>query len=303
MNLPREPEQLIIRPPTESQSLLIRVTRGCNWNRCKFCGIYTHFGQPDFEIRGMDEVKADILAAWELYGPDWRAAFLGDADPLIIQPDRMVEILRCLGETFPSVERVTCYARASTCWLRREHLADYRAAGLARVHIGLETGSDDLLRFHEKGVSRRALIGSGHAVREAGIELSHYVLLGLGGADRWEEHVAETLKVLNATEPEFVRFRRLWIFGSEDGPRCPLWDEVREGRFAPQGPEGTVLEMRAIIEGIAFPTQIEAIHGNVYVRLKGELPDARDRMLGKIDRFLARPADERRQRYERPSVI
>ena len=29
-----------IRPPSEAQSLLIRVTRGCHWNKCKFCGLY-----------------------------------------------------------------------------------------------------------------------------------------------------------------------------------------------------------------------------------------------------------------------
>ena len=33
-------EQGPIRPPSESGSLLIRITRNCPWNRCTFCGLY-----------------------------------------------------------------------------------------------------------------------------------------------------------------------------------------------------------------------------------------------------------------------
>ena len=127
--------------------------------------------------------------------------------------------------------------------------------------------------------------------------------LGLGGADKWEHHVEETLRVLNAVEPEFVRFRRLWIYGAEGGPQCPLLQDVQEGRFLPQAPEGTVLEMRAILDGIRFSTEVEAIHGNVYVRMHGTLPEQREKLLGKIDRFLARPQEERAAWYARPSTI
>ena len=300
---PRLPEPLIIRPPTEAHSLLIRVTRGCKWNRCRFCGIYLALGQPTFEVRPVEEVRDDIRAARELHGEDWRGAFLGDADPLIAAPEDMCEILRTLRETFPKLERVRCYARAATCWLRKGHLADYKQAGLDLVHVGLETGSTELLKYHDKGVNQNVLIKSGLAVREADLGLSHYVLLGLGGADRWEHHVEETLKVLNAVQPEFVRFRRLWIYGAEGGPRSLLYEDVQQGLFDPQTPEGTVLELRAIISGIEFPTEIEAIHGNVYVRVKGVMPEARGKLLVKIDRFLQRPPEERAARYARPSVI
>ena len=299
----RTPEPLIIRPPSEARSLLIRVTRGCNWNRCRFCGIYPHFGQPEHETRPINDVLADIHAARELYGDVWETAFLGDADPMFIPPDDFGHILRELRAAFPRLARVTCYARAATCWLRKGKLLEFQQAGLDRVHVGLETGADDLLRFHDKGVSRGVLIKSGLEVRRAGLELSHYILLGLGGADRSEMHVRETLYVLNAVRPEFVRFRRLWIYGSEGGPSCPLWHDVQEGRFTPQSPEGTVLEMRAIIAGIDFPTHIEAIHSNVYVRLQGALPEGREKLLGKVDRFLAKPVEEKSVRYARASAI
>jgi len=220
-----------------------------------------------------------------------------------VPPDDFVAITKHLYRVFPSIERLTCYARAQTCWMRRRDLSRMARAGLSRLHVGLESGDDAVLRFQRKGGSRRIMIASGKAVREAGIELSHYVLLGVGGEDRWREHVEQTLVALNATQPEFVRFRRLWIFGEEGGPACPLLEDVRAGRFRPQHPEGTVLELRAFIAGIDFPTEIEAIHHNVYVQLKGRLPGGRERMLAKIDAFLARPEEERRARYVDRSVI
>jgi hypothetical protein len=300
---PALPEDLIIRPPTEAGSVLLRVTRGCNWNRCRFCGIYTLLGQPDFEVRPRADVLADVRLAREAYGPDAVTCFLGDADPLIIDPDDFIEICRAIRDAFPHMQRITCYARSSTLWMRRARLSDIAAAGLNRVHVGLETGSDELLRYHRKGVSQRRAIEAGQAARAAGIELSYYVLLGLGGADRAGLHARETLKVLNAVQPQFVRFRRLWIFGSEEGPSCPLYDDVRSGAFIPQSPEGTVREMRDIIAGIEFPTEIEAIHHNVYVRVAGQLPDDRTRMLAHIDAFLALPEAAKSREYAKPSVI
>jgi len=297
------PEALIIRPPTEAGSVLLRVTRGCNWNRCRFCGIYTHLGQPDFEARPLVEVLRDVGLAREAYGADATTCFLGDADPLIIEPGDFIEICRALREAFPRLQRITCYARSSTLWVRRQSLADIAAAGLSRVHVGLETGSDELLRYHRKGVSQRRAIEAGQGARAAGLELSYYVLLGLGGADRAELHVRETLKVLNAVRPQFVRFRRLWIFGSEQGPSCPLYAEVQAGAFVAQTAEGTVREMREIIAGITFPTEVEAIHHNVHVRVAGQLPEDRERMLARIDAFLALPEETKAREYSKPSVI
>lgn len=297
------PEPLIIRPPTEAGSVLLRVTRGCNWNRCRFCGIYTHLGQPDFEVRPLAEVLADVGRARDAYGADATECFLGDADPLIIAPDDFITICRAAREAFPRMERITCYARSATLWMRRDRLRDIAAAGLSRVHVGLETGSDELLRYHRKGVSQRRAIEAGQAAVAAGLEMSYYVLLGLGGAGRSDLHVRETLKVLNAVRPQFVRFRRLWVFGSEDGPSCPLYEDVQAGVFAPQTPEGTVLEMREIVGGIDFPTEIEAIHHNVHVRLAGRVPEHRERMLARIDAFLALPEDEKAREYSKPLAI
>ena len=297
------PELPLIRPPNEAESVLVRLTRGCNWNQCRFCGIYAHFGQPRFEIRGVDEVKRDIDRCVALWPPSAQYAFFGDADPLIMKPQRFVDITRYLYDSFPKLQRLTCYCRSATAWARRNHLIELGAAGLRRVHVGLESGADNLLQFHRKGVTAARHLEAGLALRQARIEVSYYVLLGMGGAEHSETHVRETVRLLNEIRPEFVRFRRLWIYGDAGGACSPLYSDVQTGAFTPQSPEGTVLELRGIIHGLNFPTQVEALHHNDYVRLAGTLPSDRESLLAAIDEFLRLPEEEKQRVYNRPSAI
>ncbi len=288
------PEALIIRPPSEAGSLLLRVVRGCHWNRCRFCGIYELYGQP-FETRPLEDVLADIDALKEIWGDRARTAFLGDADPLQRPVEFLVPILDRLRERLPGLERVTAYARASSLYTKsQEDLETLRRHGLDRVHVGLETGSDFLLRFHRKGSSQRVAIEAGRKVRRAGIELSFYVLLGLGGRDRWEEHMVETAVVINETVPDFVRIRRLWIH-----PHTTLGEAIRRGEFREQTPEGTVRELRLLVDRIEVDgPYLTCDHANNYLPVHGRLLAEREEMLEKIDRFLALPEETRRRRYE-----
>lgn len=295
------PEDLIIRPPSEARSALVRVTRGCAWNRCKFCGQYPYFGEPEFSVRPVEEVERDIALLAERR-PRARTVFLGDADPLLVPVGDFEEIASCLRAAFPRLERVTCYARASTLWKKgREGLARLARAGLDRVHIGLESGDLATLRFQRKGQSPRVVVEAGQWLREEGIEVSFYVLLGLGGRDRWQEHIDATAEVVRAVEPEFVRVRRLWLYRAGDqgeGPECPLWEDVRAGTFIPQTAEGTVLELRRLLDRLAgVRTHFTCDHANNYVQVEGRLPGAREAMLEVIDRFLAQPEAAREQHY------
>ena len=298
----RQPESLVIRPPSEWRSLLVRVTRGCAWNRCKFCGIYPHLGQSTFSIRSVEEIKEDITLLRERR-TRVSTAFLGDADPLLIGTTEFIAILEHLKRTFPEIGRITCYARASTIRKRtREELEALAASGLSRVHIGLESGDDEVLKFHRKGLSARIAVEAGQALRNTGIEVSFYVLLGLGGRDRWREHMDGTVNVLRAVNPEFVRIRRLWLyqFGQDgSGPECPLWEDIRAGRFLPQTPEGTVFELKRLLEGLeGVSTFLTCDHANNYVRVEGRLPEERQRMLDVINAFLQLPESERQAHYE-----
>jgi hypothetical protein len=295
------PEELIIRPPSEAYSALVRVTRGCRWNRCRFCGIYPFFGEPEFSARSVAEVKRDVELLRDRF-PGARRAFMGDADPLTISTGDAVGIVSSIRSAWPKLERLTCYARATTLWKKRpEGLRRLAEAGLTRVHVGLESGDLETLRFHRKGQNPRVLTEAGRWVREAGIELSFYVLLGLGGAKRWREHVEGTASVINAVDPDFVRVRRLWLYGTGEqgaGPECPLWEDIRAGRFEPQSAEGTVLELRRMLEKFeGVDSLFTCDHANNYVRVEGRLMAERAAMLGVVDEFLALPEAEREAHY------
>lgn len=288
----------IIRPPTEKDSLLLRVTRGCFWNRCKFCGVYDFFGQ-EASFREKKEVLEEIEELSKIEEEQEKeTAFLGDADPILIETTDLEEIITKLYEKFPKLKRVTTYARAATLWKKREDLERLKMAGLKRVHVGLETGSDYLLEYHRKGISKKKMIQSGKKTRGVGIELSYYVLLGLGGKEHSEEHIEETLDVLNEVKPEFVRFRRLWIH-----PACDLAREKERNNFKEQTPEGTVYELKEILKGIEFETIIEALHSNNYVQLYGKLPEQKQEMLERINNLLSLPLEKRKRVYEKPGVI
>ena len=296
------PETLIIRPPSEYRSLLVRLTRGCKWNRCRFCGLYPHLGEPSFSVRTVPEVKHDIDLLKQRH-PRAENAFFGDADPLQIGIDAFIEIARYLRQVLP-IKRLTSYARASTLWkLKKEAILELARAGLDRVHIGLESGDAKTLNFHRKGQSPKMVREATKWLKEAGIEVSFYVLLGLGGSDRWQDHILETAKLINQTEPHFVRFRRLWLYKDDtliDGPECPLYKEIRAGTFKPQTPEGTVLELKLLLEKLDshLATFVTSDHQNNYIFVSGRVKDDKEEMLAKVDEFLALPDKERQAHYQ-----
>ena len=302
----REPEQLIIRPPSEHRSLLIRATRGCKWNKCKFCGIYPIMGQPDYSARRVDDIKhdIDILRARHT---NMTRAFIGDADPITIGLENFVEIMKHLRTTFPELTRVTCYSRASTVWkLKQDGIRQLADSGLDRIHIGLESGDSEVLKIQHKGLSPEVARDSGIWLRNAGIELSWYILLGMGGRDLWKQHAQNTARIIDDTSPDFIRMRRLWIYGdgSGRGPESPLWKLIKEGSFIPQTPEGTVLELKEIITGIEKSrSSLFCDHANNYYRINGRLPDEKQEMLNEIDTFLSQPEEVREAHYRSMSPV
>lgn len=294
------PEHLVIRPPSEAKSLLVRVVRGCNWNRCNFCGIYDLFETP-YSTREKDEVTRDIDALYDMYGDIFTTAFLGDANPLDLETEFLTDVLRHLREKFPRLKRVTAYGRASSLSKKSaDELREIHEAGLDRVHVGLESGSNRVLKFQMKGTSHKQLIDAGKKTMSSGMELSYYFLLGLGGQDLWEEHASESAAVFTEVKPHFIRVRRLFVH-----PLSRLSQKIASGEFREQTPEGTVHELRSLISAIdAQGTVFTCDHANNYLQIHGTFNKDKDEMLRFIDSFLALPENERAAHYRSvPSVI
>jgi radical SAM superfamily enzyme YgiQ (UPF0313 family) len=321
-----------IRPPSEAESILLRLTRNCHWNKCAFCPVYKG---TQFSMRRAAEVKADIdtiasiaeriyrelsarypdradntavvrimkeidfgpgidqgcarqVAFWIYHG--LKSLFLQDADALVLRTDDLVEILAYAREKFPTIERVTTYSRSQTvCRKSPEELARLRSAGLNRVHIGMESGSDAVLALVNKGVTADEQIRAGKNLIEAGFELSEYFMPGLGGKALSRENALESAAVLSAVNPTFIRIR-----STVPVPGTPLYDMMPD-RWEPLTEEGKVRELRLFIENLSGVTgTVQSDHiMNLLEEVSGVLPRDRDRMLAAIDFFLAMSVDDR----------
>ena len=187
---------------------------------------------------------------WLLSGA--RTAFLQDADTPIIPTPRLVEIIRYLRERFLTLERVTSYARAKTIFKKKEEdLKDLSCAGLTRLHIGLETGDDELLWKVKKGVTAEEHIVAGRKVMEAGMELSEYIMPGLGGRAMSRQHAENTARVLNAINPDFIRSRPFTPLSG-----TPLFEAYMNNKLELLSPHECLEEMKILIAGLDVTSRI-----------------------------------------------
>ncbi|MBE0584186.1 MAG: radical SAM protein [Desulfofustis sp.] len=292
-------EQPVIRPPSEWRSTLVRITRGCNWNRCRFCGIYPHLGEPTFSLRSFAEIAREIEFLHQ-HRPQAEEFFLGDADPLHAGSDLVGRVIEMLYQRFPA-KKVTSYARVSTLKkLGRQAIQKCADQGLTRIHLGLESGDEKVLRFQRKGQSPAMVREVSGWLRSAGIEQSFYVLLGLGGLDRWRQHITATAELLNELQPDFVRIRRLWLFEPDSvsgQPGCPLLEQVENGSFIPQSAEGTVAELALLLDSLhPSPTYLTCDHANNVIQVHGSLATDLEAMRREVHAFLELPDQDRHDR-------
>ena len=322
-------EQGPIRPPSESGSLLLRFTRNCPWNQCTFCPIYKGqaFSRRSLkeirqDIDAVDNIIEDLnrlswarglagrldqsllntvmtspsytghyryVALWAFSGTG--RVFIQDANSLMLPTELLVGALKYLRDRIPGIKRVTSYARSST--LARKGLEELKTigkAGLDRIHVGLESGSDRVLELVKKGATSEQHIVAGLKVIEAGMTLSEYIMPGLGGREWSEDHALETARVINAINPHFIRVRSLRI-----PPRTPLYQDKVLGRFTPLSDDETVREIRLLIQNLDhIHSTLTSDHiMNLLPDVEGTFPGAKKHMLAVIDRYLALPAEER----------
>lgn len=270
------------RPPNEANSALIRITRGCPWNRCEFCAMYKHL---KFESKSLQEVKQDVEKARKVYGVA-DTIFLGDSDNLVHKD--LPEIVAFIRKTFPETRRITTYARAKTILHRKmEYLEAVRKAGLDRLHLGLESGDAVVLERLSKGAKPEEMIQGGKKAKAAGFEVSFYVLSGAGGKDRWREHAKNSARVLNAAQPDFIRLRTLTV-----QHRTPLDEKLRKGKFVLTPPLERLEEVRLFLETLAvkncflvsdhLTNYLWAGNTIIYRGVAGELPGDKERMLARV---------------------
>lgn len=314
-------EQGPIRPPSEAGSLLIRITRNCPWNRCTFCPVYkgrdfslrpmehvlediNRVHRYGLEIRECaakngkvypadierlrslegesDHAALNAALQWATTG--MRSIFLQDANSLIIKPEHLITILQHLKKCFPWVERVTSYARSHTiARISDSNLHLMAAAGLSRIHIGMESGSDKVLARIKKGVNKKTHITAGQKVKKAGMELSEYIMPGLGGREFSREHALESADALNQINPDFIRLRTLAI-----PDHVELFEEYQKGDFKKLSDFEIARELLIFLQALdGITSTIKSDHIlNLFENLEGGFPQDKEKMINIIKAFL-----------------
>lgn len=272
----------IYRPPSEADSLLIQATVGCPHNSCTFCLVYKQ--GPPYRVRPVAEIKQDLDEARRFRGDRVRTLFFPAGNTIAMPAAELAEICRYARSLFPNLERITVYGSSRYIYKKGlEDLKILKEAGLNRIHVGLESGDDEILKRVKKGTTAAEQIKAGLWVREAGIELSEYVILGLGGQERSQAHARETARVLNAIQPDFIRLRTFV-------PKINtlMLHQVRKGRFQMLSPHQVLEETRLLLEALICASLVTSDHYTNYLNLQGRLPEDKPRLLAAIDRALTR---------------
>lgn len=310
-----------IRPPSEADSLLLQVTRGCTWNKCKFCQLYRH---TTFKAYSADSIKADIdnmkylsdivksykvngrwdidglnrrmdefsyeerdsfymLANWHIHGNG--SVFLQDGNTTVLKDGRLSDVLRYLKEAFPEITRITSYGRAQNlARTSAEEFAELKEAGLDRIHSGYESGSDAVLRLINKGVTQAEEITAGKNIKAGGIELSVYFMPGVGGRDLSKENAAGMTEVLNEVNPDFIRIRTAAV-----KPGTGLDEDLKNGTFFLCSEDDKVREIKYIIDNTSgIDTVLVSDHIlNLLQHIEGSLKTDKAYMNRIIDDYLS----------------
>ena len=272
-----------IRPVDEADSLLIRTTRGCPWNRCTFCTLYDDM---KFSLRSVHEIKKDILAAKEYFnGHPFETCFLQDGDSFVMRTKDLIEILGTLRNAFPSLKRISSYGRAQTMVKKSPSaMKEIFNAGLNKLYCGMESGSAQVLKLVKKGISPESIIKSARMAREAGMDTTQFIILGLGGRKLSKLHAIETAKILNKINPDYIRLLTIGV-----KPGSGLDHQMANKDFTLPSEVQIISEQRLLLEHLEGITSHYANHHSVdlLLEIRGQLPGDKDRLLTILDRFLS----------------
>ena len=283
--LPLPPEQIIIRPPVEAYSVLIPITGGCSWNRCRFCGVYKNI--QDYKIRKLDDILRDIKFAGK-YNSNNPYIFLAGGNAFSVPTDYLLEVLNEIKQIFPFVKRISTYAKVLDIKQKSdEELMKLAKAGLTICYIGMESGSDTILKHMKKGQTSKMMINEIPRLMKAGIQASLYIILGLGGKKWTKIHADETAQVLNAVNPNFFRFRTLNIMVN-----APLKEDIDNKTFEILSPLEILKEERSIIAQL-LPSLTSALrndHVSNYTYIQSDnIGKDKEKILEILDDLIANP--------------
>jgi len=278
-------EEPLYRPPSEANNLILQVTIGCRFNQCSFCSMYK---EKAYRVKSIEEIQNDIDTALILK-PDTSRIFLADGDAFNLDSEILLEILKRLQQAFPKLTRVSCYATPANILAKSEdELRFLKQNKLSLLYVGIESGANTLLKKITKGATQSSIIKALKQADNTGLKVSATIILGLGGQQYWQEHISETVVLLNQAPVTYLSTLQLFLDKPSEAEFYEKFKEV----FKPQTDDEILLELSELIRQLNPAKRVifRSNHASNALALAGNLPKDKERLLNEIKRVSETPS-------------
>jgi len=266
-------KDMVYYPQDEMHTFLLPVTRGCSWNKCIFCAMYKDIEYAELSL---SEIENQLRSA-DKYT---ERVFLTGADPVAIGFKKMKQLLDLIHKYLPHCGCVASYASVlNLSKYSVEELAILHRAGLRDLYIGFETGRDDVLRLMRKCQTVAHAIREAKKLNEAHIPFNAIIMYGIAGKGEGVDNAIKTAEMLNQfTTKRIITMNLTVMHGTELSPM------VDSGEFVPAFGQERLLELKTLLENLEPKerTIFDTTHPTNIVKIKGTLPDDRERLLAEL---------------------
>jgi len=272
-------EDPLYRPPSEANNLILQVTIGCRFNQCSFCSMYK---EKTYRVKSIEEIQTDIDTALSLQ-PDASRIFLADGDAFNLDTTLLLEILNRLQQAFPKLTRVSCYATPANILAKNEdELRLLKQNRLSLLYVGVESGANTLLKKITKGATQNSIIKALKRADNTGLKVSATIILGLGGKQYWQQHINDTVALLNQAPVTYLSTLQLFL----DKPSEAEFHEKFKEVFEPQTDDEILLELSELVRQLNPAKRVifRSNHASNALALAGNLPKDKERLLNEIKR-------------------
>jgi radical SAM superfamily enzyme YgiQ (UPF0313 family) len=276
---------VLIRPPSESNSLIFQVTLGCTDNRCIFCPAYK---EKQFKIKDLNQIEKEIVNASKVY-PDTRRIFLADGDAIAVPHEKLIRIFELILKHFPKLTRISIYGSIKSLDDKPVNgLIELKKRKLGTIYLGFETGDEEVYKFTKKHGTAEKNVETCLKVKEAGITVNTTVILGLGGKKLSWQHAVNTAKILNRAQPDQIAALTLMI-----APNTALYKLAKEKKFEELNKFEYLQELKLLIENMDnFRCLFFSNHASNYYQINSRFPKDKPSILEGLNEVIQNKDDK-----------
>ena len=148
--------------------------------------------------------------------------------------------------------------------------------------MGIESGSDEVLKKVKKGATAKDIVRAGKKIMRTKIGLSVTLISGLGGKALWQSHAIKSAEVVSLINPNYLSLLTLIV--DDD---TAIAKAIENGEMTILKPEEILLETYEFIKNLQVKDCIfRSNHASNYVALKGTLNEDQHKLLNEIKRYL-----------------